>query len=166
MSLSIIVVLISFIIEGLISNYIPMNTLLFNTLFTLISLIVIYPYFHNNDKSYLILSFITGLFYDMIYTNTFLLNAFIFVCIALIIRKINVLISNNGINVCFISLVIIIIYRIIIFSILCLVGYRNFNIKYLLYGIVSSLVLNMIYCFILYLITDHISRKKHIIKVD
>ena len=67
MSFSIIIVLISFILEGIISKYIPMNTVLFESFFTVISLIIIYPYFHNEEKKYFTLAFFTGLFYDIVY---------------------------------------------------------------------------------------------------
>ncbi len=166
MSFSIIIVLISFILEGIISKYIPMNTVLFESFFTVISLIIIYPYFHNKEKKYFTLAFFTGLFYDIVYTNTFLFNAIIFLVISYIIKKINAYISNNYINVAIISLIIIIIYRVLVYSILCLINYLDFNIKSLLYSIADSLILNMIYSVVLYLITDYISRKKHITKID
>ena len=95
MSFSIIIVLISFILEGIISKYIPMNTVLFESFFTVISLIIIYPYFHNKEKKYFTLAFFTGLFYDIVYTNTFLFNAIIFLVISYIVKKINAYISNK-----------------------------------------------------------------------
>ena len=161
-----IIVLLSFMAEGIISNYISMNTIIFEPLFTLISLIIIYPYFHNKEKKYFILSFSMGLLYDIVYTNTFLFNAIMFLIIAYIIKKINSYISNNYINVAIISLIIIIIYRLIVYLVLCLINYFNFDIRSLLYSIADSLVLNMIYSVVLYLITDYISRKKHITKID
>lgn len=166
MTFSCIVIIISFVLEGILSKYIPTNSLLFELLFTLISLIIIYPYFHNNENKYFGLCFFTGLLYDIVYTNTFLFNAVVFLIIGFIIKKINNVISNNSINVAIMSLIIIIIYRIIIYFILCLISYLNFNIKDLLYSIASSLVLNIIYSAILYLITDYISKKKHITKID
>lgn len=166
MTFSIIIVLISFLLEGIISKYIPMDTILFESMFTVMSLIIIYPYFHNKEKKYFSLAFFTGLLYDIVYTNTFLFNAIIFLAIAYIIKKINAYISNNYINVAIISLIIIIIYRLLVYFILCLINYLNFNIRSLLYSIADSLILNMIYSIILYLITDYISRKKHITKID
>ena len=100
-----------------------MNTILFESLFTLISLIIIYPYFHNKERNYFILSFLIGLLYDIVYTNTFLFNAIMFLIIAYIIKKINSYISNNYINVAIISLIIIIIYRLIVYLVLCLINY-------------------------------------------
>ena len=161
-----IIVLLSFMAEGIISNYISMNTIIFEPLFTLISLIIIYPYFHTKEKKYFILSFSTGLLYDIVYTNTFIFNAIIFLIISYIIKKINSYISNNYVNVAIISLIIIILYRLLVYFILCLINYLNFNISSLLYSIADSLVLNMIYSIILYLLTDYISRKKHITKID
>ena len=166
MTFSCIVVIVSFILEGILSKYISTNSLLFESLFTLISLIIVYPYFHNNESKYFGLCFFTGLLYDIVYTNTLLFNAVIFLIMAFIIKKVNNVISNNSINVAIISLIIIIIYRVIIYLVLCLISYLNFNIRDLLYSIASSLVLNMIYSVVLYLITDFISKKKHITKID
>lgn len=161
-----IITIISFILEGILSKYISIESVLFESLFTLISLIIIYPYFHNNENKYFVLSFSIGLLYDIVYTNTIFFNAFIFLVIAIIIKKINTIISNNSINVAIISLIIIIIYRILVYLILCLINYLNFNIRELLYAIASSLILNMIYSILLYLITDYVSKKRHIIKID
>lgn len=166
MIFSLIVVIISFLIEGVLSKYISIDSLLFEYLFTLISLIIVYPYFHNNENKYFKLSFLIGLLYDIVYTNTIFFNAFVFFIIAFIIKKINSFISNNSVNVAIISFIVIIFYRTIIYILLCLIGYLNFQIKDLLYSIVSSLILNMLYSIILYLITDYISKKKHITKID
>lgn len=161
-----LIILISFCLDGIVSNFIPINTNLLNPLLTLVTLIIIYPYFYNNEKKYYLICFLVGILYDIIYTNTLGLNGIIFLIIAYFIKKINVFISNNSINVSFISLIIISIYRTISFFILVLIGYININFNMLLHSITSSFLLNVIYIFILYLITDNISRKKHIAKID
>lgn len=166
MTFAFIIVAISFFLEGMLSKYIVMNSPFFEPLFTLISFIIIYPYFHNHEGKYFSCLCITGLLYDIVYTNTIFFHGIIFLVIAWSIKKINSVISNNSINVAIISLIIIIFYRIVTYLILCLINYINFNIKDLLYSIASSLILNMIYSIILYLITDYISRKKHISKLD
>ncbi len=166
MSFSIIIVIISFLLEGIVSKYIAMNSLIVESLFTLISLIIIYPYFHNREHQYFGIALFTGLLYDIIYTNTLCFNAIVFFIIAIIIQKINTVISNNSINVAIISFMTIILYRILVYFVLCLLNYLPFNARDLLYSIASSLVLNMIYSILLYIITDYISRKKHISKID
>lgn len=163
---SFIIVSISFILEGILSKYIQVNSTLFVPLLTLISLIIIYPYFHNHEKNFFVFSFITGILYDIVYTNTLCLYGIVFLIMAWAIKKINSVISNNSINVAIISLIIIIFYRTCTYLILCLVNYINFNSKNFLYSIASSLILNMIYSIVLYIITDFISRKKHISKLD
>lgn len=161
-----LIIFISFYLDGIVSNFISINTDLLNPLLTLVTLIIIYPYFYNNEKKYYLICFLVGILYDIIYTNTLGLNAIIFLIIGFFVKKINIFISNNFINVSFISLIIIILYRVISFFILILIGYINLDFNKLLHSITSSLLLNIIYTIILYLITDNISRKKHITKID
>lgn len=161
-----LIIFISFYLDGIISNFISTNTNLLNPLLTLVTLIIIYPYFYNNEKKYYFICFLVGLLYDIVYTNTLGLNAMIFFIIAFFIKKINIFISNNSINVSLISIIIISLYRIMSFLILILIGYISFNFNMLIHSITSSLLLNIIYTIILYLIADNISRRKHIIKID
>ena len=161
-----LIVFISFYLDGIVSNFISINTTLLNPLLTLATLVIIYPYFYNNEKKYCFICFLVGILYDIIYTNTLGLNAMIFLIMGFFVKKINVFISNNSINVSFISLVIIVLYRIISFFTLTLIGYINLDFNILLHSITSSLLLNIIYTIMLYLITDNISRKKHIVKID
>jgi len=113
----IIVLIISFILDSLISNFIPLNSILM-PLFTLMSLIIIYPYFNNHKNKYLLACFATGVCYDLIYTNTIITHAFLFLVIGFIITRLNLILSNNYVNVAIMA-VIIIIYGIICMVILC-----------------------------------------------
>lgn len=157
------IVLISFYLEGILSK-ISFNFL--TPLTTLMSLILIYPYLNDSKKEYYISCFSIGLLYDIGYTNTMFLNAFIFLLLGFFITKINIYIKNNSFNVILMSLIIIILYRLITYLILVFIDYLNFNINTLLNSIIYSLLLNFIYISILYKITDIISKKKGIIKKD
>ena len=58
------------------SIYFPSNLVnpsILSCLYTLITLIIIYPYFYN-EKKYYILLIIFGLLIDIVYSNTFLFN--------------------------------------------------------------------------------------------
>ena len=165
MIISISVIIFSFIFEGLTSNIAPINSNLL-TLFTLISLIIIYPYLYNNHNLYYKICFITGLLYDIAYTNTLFLNALIFILIGYIILKINIFITNSVINVIPISCIIIIVYRTFTYLILIAVGYLNFSVLNIINSIISSLIINIIYIMFIYYITDLIANKKHIDKMN
>ena len=153
------VLIISFILDSLISNFLPLNSL-FAPLFTVVSLIIIYPYFtnHNHKGNYLLTCFITGVFYDLIYTNT-IIHGFLFLVIGFIIMKLNLILSNNYVNVAIMAIIIIIIYRIIAYGLLLITDNLSFNILVLLKSIYSSLIANIIYVVLAFIITDKIATK-------
>ena len=160
----IFIILISFYLEGILSNIINISFLI--PLFTLLSLIIIYPYLFNRKKDYFIICFIIGLLYDIGYTDTIFLNAFIFLLIGYIIHLINIVITNNWFNVMIISLFVITIYRIITYLVLIFINYLKPDIELLKNSILNSLIINIIYIIIIYKITDIISRKKGIYKMN
>ncbi len=154
----IIVLIISFILDSLISNFIPLNSILM-PLFTLMSLIIIYPYFNNHKNKYLLACFTTGFCYDLIYTNTIIIHAFLFLVIGFIIIRLNLILSNNYVNVAIMAIIIIIIYRIIAYGLLLITANITFKFFTLFKSIYSSLILNIIYVVLLFVITDRIATK-------
>lgn len=161
-----IILLISFILQGMLSNFINIDTSIFNLLLPIIALIITYPFFCKNLSRYLIYAGIYGFLYDLIYTDTLILYAGLFVIIAFIISLLNIIFSNNIINIGFISGLVIIIYRIISYTILVIINYIPFDMNLLFHSIYSSLVINILYAIILYFISDKISYKYHIEKID
>ena len=158
--------IISFLLDGVFSNVITIHNNMLIPLLSVMSLIIIYPYFKKDDIKYLEYIFIYGLIYDLVYTDTLILNAIIFTFIGLIIIGINIIISNNYLNIAIISFLVIISYRIMTYFILVFTRYLEFNINDLLRSITSSLLLNIIYVILMFLITDYISNKYDIKKID
>lgn len=156
-----LIVFISFYLEGLLSN-ISINFL--TPLTTLMSLILIYPYLKDSKKEYYITCFSVGLFYDIGYTDTMFLNAFIFLLIGYIIDKISMHIKNTLINTMLLSLITIALYRILIYLTLVFIDYLDFNFNILINSIVYSLIFNFIYILLLYKIMSIISKKRGINK--
>lgn len=152
---------ISFILESIISNMYS-----YNLLFSLISLVVLYPFFKNDDTMFYIYAFVFGLVYDLSYTDTIIFNASLFLLAAFLIKRINLMISNNAISVLLISFITIIYYRVLTFISLILVGYLPFNLALLFKSIINSIFLNLIYAFLIYIITDYFSKKYRILKID
>jgi cell shape-determining protein MreD len=107
-----------------------------------------------------------GLIYDLIFTNTLIFNCVLFVIVALSIQFINIFISNGAFNTIIINLFAITIYRVVSYLFLMIIGYINHNFSFLLKGIYSSYLLNILFGFILYLITDYLSKKHRINKID
>lgn len=164
--LEIAVVLISFFLDSIVSMFVPIDTNFFVPLFSIVSLIIIYPYFNHREGDYMKMACVLGLCYDFIYTDTLFLHCMLFFVLAQVIRLLNVWFSNNVISVSFMSIIIIVVYRMLEYGILCLIGFLPFDMEFFLKGIYASLLLNVIYCVIVYLITDWVSRKYRILKID
>jgi rod shape-determining protein MreD len=151
----------SFLLESIFSNIVS-----FNLLFSLVALVICYPFFNNNDFKYYSYAFIFGLIYDLSFTDTFLFNAFLFLLVALVIKRMNLSLSNNGFSIIIFTLVSIIYYRFLTFISLVIVGYLPFKLELLTRSILSSLAINLVYALIVYLIADYISKKYNILKID
>ena len=88
--MSIVILIISLLLDGIINNNIPyINLSLFTPLLTLISIIVIYPLYKKEDNKYLITIFITGIIYDLLYTNLLFYNGVLCVLLGLLNIYIN-----------------------------------------------------------------------------
>ena len=81
MIVSIIILLISLILDGILTNFLPYlvgDLSIFTPLFTLTVIFLIYPLFRKKELDYFILVFITGIIYDLLYTNLLFFKAFLF----------------------------------------------------------------------------------------
>ncbi len=152
--------IVSFFLDGILSRYISPNSL-FLPLFTIVSLVIIYPYFNDNARYFKYIA-IMGLLYDIAYMDLLFYNCFIFVILGFVNIFIQYLLSNSVYINVMISTIIIILYRISNFIYANIVGYVS--CKDLFVTIYSSLLLNIIYCIILYNISDYFSKKYKILK--
>lgn len=150
------IIIISFILDGLVSTKIS-SASYFYPLFTLVSLLLTYKNFNQKDNYYYLISALVGLIYDIVYTDTLFLNAFIFFLISFITRKIFSKYNYNLFSLILVSIITIIYYRIITYLILCLINYLSFDIFILLKGIYKSLLINAVYVVLIY---GFIKRKK------
>lgn len=166
MTLISIVTIISFLLEGVLSNMVNITNSFFAPLFSIVILIIIYPYFNHEESSFLKTCFVLGLAYDFIYTDTLIVNACIFLIIGYFIIWLNSWLSNHSISVLFMSFITIIVYRVLMYTILIIVGFLPINLNSLFISIYSSIILNLLYADILYLICDYFSKKYNIKKID
>ena len=165
MILGILIVLISFFLDAFLSMYIPISVSNYNMLvpmFTIISLIISYPFFNGNEKNYLITCLVFGILYDITFTNTFGLNLALFFGIGFLIIFMDGGLSNNLFSLIVKMLVIIILYDLLTYLILLLLNYIDYGILTLIIKIGKSLILNTIYLISAYFITNMISKKFHI----
>ena len=140
-----LILVISFLLDNLISFFLNTN-LLFNPLLSLVSLIIIFRYYHRKDENkYLITTFVLGLVYDIVCTDTVFLNAGIYLLLSLFIIKFYKIFSYNLLNSAILLIIVIIIYRSITFLVLSNFNFISFNLYHLLQSISSSLILNLLY---------------------
>jgi len=152
-----IILIFAFLLEASFSNFINVNSF-FIPLFVITSLVLLYPYFQNKNLNYIIVSLILGLFYDIVFTNSIFVNTISFGLIgALTILcynyvKYNIYTSN------IINIIILISYRIITYIILLSINYISFNNKIFLSGIYKSLLINIVYGVLLYIIIELLAK--------
>ena len=108
----VLISVISFLLDGIFSNI--LSDTIFLPLLTIISLVVIFPYFNDNRYRYLKFIALLGLLYDIVYCNTIFYNFFIFMIIGFIVMFIDYLLSNN-------------LYINILSSVACITSYRIIN---------------------------------------
>lgn len=161
MIISIILLILSFLIEGLASTYIQSSFTsfnLFSTLYTLIALIVIYPYFYN-EKKYYILLIIFSTFVDIVYTNTFMLNLFLFIIISFIVKILNFILPENILMVNIMALCSVWLYYVFSYIILTVINYNTYPIGLLFDICINSVIMTIIYTSLLYFISKWLFNK-------
>ena len=165
----IIIFVISLFLDGLLTNYLPylVNDLsIFTPLLTLVSIFIIYPFYRKDEEKYYIILFILGFVYDALYTNLLFFNAVLFVGIGLFTKLIYKNFEINCFKILLYIPIIIILYEtgtaliLLVFNIVPITIYR------LLYKISHSLVINIIYGELLYLIIKLLPKKWKKIKIN
>ena len=102
----ILILLISFTLEGIFSNLLSANSILI-PLFTIISFVIVYPYFKNAKNKFYIYAGLIGLLYDIVYTNCPFVNTFTFLITSLMISLIYEYITVSKFNVTLINIIIL-----------------------------------------------------------
>lgn len=149
------------------SNYVSINLVdpsIFRTIYSIIAIVVIYDYF-KDDRKYLYIILILGILFDIVYTNTFILNIIIFLIIYLILEKLDYLIPTNLLTINLKALISIFIYHIMTYLILLMVHYNNYNLSLLWMIIIRSIIMTIIYTSISYIIIKKIADKKNLKKI-
>ena len=164
-----LIIAISLIFDGILTNFLPFlvnNLSIFTPLLTLVSLIVIYPFYRKDENKYLLIAFITGIIYDLFYTNLIFFNGVLFFVIALINLLIQKNVSLNAINLLFETIGIIIIYESL--TGLVLFAYNMVPITFykVFYKIIHSLLLNIIYTEVVYYIIKIIPKRYKKISIN
>lgn len=151
------IIIISFFLEGIVSNYIPISSMFF-PLFTLISFVVASYYY--KEEIILKMSFIIGLLYDITYTNTLGLHMLLFYSIVYFLLLFHKKLKNNFFNFLWIGIFTIGFYLSMSYFILLLIGYLEFDAFLLLNAFKNCILFNVIYLLVMYSMEEIIHRKK------
>lgn len=160
----ILILLISFALEGIFSNFISANSILI-PLFTIISFVIVYPYFKNEKNKFYIYSLVVGLLYDIVYTNCPFINTFTFLITSLMISLMYEYITVSKFNVTLINIIILLFYQTISYIVLCFFSYTTFNEITLLTTLYSSIIINVIYGFLLFILVSFLDKNHKIRKL-
>lgn len=167
--MTIILMIISLLLDGLITNFLPYlsNQLsIFTPLLTLTTIFIITPLYQKKDKKYYILLFIFGIIYDLFYTNLLFLNAILFTIIGFISKYINKNYEITHIRLIIFIILIITIYESSYALILWLFQLVPITLSKVIYKIIHSLLLNCIVGEILYIIINKIPKKYKKISIN
>lgn len=160
-----IILIFSFLFEAAFSNIVNIYSFL-TPLFLLTTLTILFPYFKNNKFNFILISTLFGLFYDISFTGTPFINTISFAISSGFIILGYSYMNYNIVNCNFLNIITICIYRVISYLLLCIIDYIKFDEIYLLEGIYNSLVVNVIYGIIIFIIVNLIAKIFNIKRVE
>lgn len=167
--LPIIIMLLSLILDGLLTNYLPylVNDLsLFTPLLTVVCIFIIFPFYRKKEKKYFITIFTLGIIYDLLYTNLLFFNAILFLGIAFLSRYIYKNFEVTYIRIIIYTIVIISSYEVLTALIILVFNLVPVTFNRVFYKIIHSLLLNIIYVEIVSLIINLIPKKYKKISIN
>lgn len=159
--LSIGLLTISFFLQGILSNFIGytyQDVSIFSTVYVLITLLLIYPYFENKKK-YLILLVVFGWLMDVVYANTFLLNISLFYLLYKFSSLFHFLFPYNLVTINISSVLSVFVYHILSFSLLGLLRFDEYSFVMLVRILGCSIIMTVIYTTVSYLVIKFIKQR-------
>ena len=166
--MSSIIFFISFVLEGILSLYIPFSLNDLNIYYpslVLVSLVICYPIFKQKKKvnKYYVIIAIIGLLYDLVYTDILFLHSLLFLISGLIIDKYYSKFDIN--NYMFLLLCILVIsnYNIVYYMLLVVFQRIDLSFYNLIYKIINSYFFNLLYGYILYILLSKYRNKLRLV---
>lgn len=163
----ILIIISSFILDIILSNVLPFmkgDLSIFTSLFVPITIYLIYPFYKNQKLKYYIESFIIGIIYDLIFTNLLFFDGVIFLIISLVSVKIykNFIVDKYK-NIMYVFLIII-LYEFLVAFIFLIFNLVPICFYDFVYKISHTLLINVVYGFLLYEIIGSGSRQKKLFR--
>ena len=145
-------IVISLLLDGISSYflpYLPNDLSLLTPMLTVVTIFLIYPFYRKQEKKYFLIVFITGL---ILYTNLLFFNATLFLIIGIVSKYIYKNYEPNYLNLIIQIALIITIYELVTALIIIVFNLVPITLTKVLYKISHSLILNILYSEILFLI--------------
>lgn len=142
--------IIILILDYLLIYYIPSYFSNLNLLYPMLTLVYIIFLYHKMPyKKYLKRVILIGFIYDLLFSYIFLFNTLLFLFLAKIMKKINRYIRYNMITDILFLIFFIFLYDFILFILVNITYYNKVNIGSLFYKFKNSIILNLIFYFLL-----------------
>ncbi len=160
--LAIIIIGVSFFLDGILSNFLPYlngDLSYFTPLLTIVSLFLVYPMYSKQKRKYYLTAMITGLIYDLFYTNLLFFNAILFLIMALVIEKIHKNLEITYIKTIVYMIGIITLYEGLTALTIAIGNLVPITLEKVIYKITHSLLLNILYTEIILWIINKLPKK-------
>ena len=161
MILSIISLICSCIIQGILSNYLGYTyseLSYFSTIYILVNLLVLKPYF-DNDKKYLLILVIFGFAMGIAYTDAVFLNVFLFLCAYYFGKIFHFFFPYNFLTLNISCLLSVFLYHIITFLFLFLLKSDYYTFDMLFRVVIRSIPMTILYTSFLHFLFNFLFRK-------
>lgn len=143
-----ILIIISLFLDGAISTIISQNSYLIPHLL-LTTLFIIYPKYKKRNVTYNMILIITGILYDLLYTNLLFFHAIVFLIVGIIIKYLYKNYNQSTIINVFSLITVIAIYIALISISMLMFETTNIIISDIINFIIKSLFINILYLLLL-----------------
>ena len=164
MIISIIYLFVCLVLEMLMSNFFT-STLsdisVFATIYTIIGLVILYPYF-NCSKKYYLLVIMCGVIFDILYASTYMFNLVLFGLVGILVNVLYSLFPENVFMTNLISFISVLIYHVLCYILLSLFSDISYSFIILVNIIVGSIIMTIIYTTISYYVIRFVFNRRGI----
>ena len=157
----VITLIISFLLDGIILSLTSLDSSIL-PLFSLLSIVILYPYYCHNKRKMYGSAITMGILYDIVYTKSLFLNTLLFLFLIYLVDRIYKVLTNNFINTFLITTITIVLYRVINYLFFIVLGLISWNTGDIVECISHSLIINYVYIALFYFSLYAISKKLQI----
>lgn len=169
MEISYAIVVISLLLDGIISNFLPYtvgNLSLFTPLFTVMSLFLIYPFFKKDIKKYFTVLAVLGFVYDLLYTNLLFFHLILFLILGSLIMILYKYLDTNYAMLLLEGFILIIVYQALNTVLMILFQVVPVSIYDFLYLVEHTIILNILYLELGFFLTRLLFKKYQFLSIN